>query len=70
MTPTPNEAGAELLEVVPQLMRAIRDQMRQHHAVDLSVPEFRTLGLLTSTLVLRSPRPRTTSGLSYRPCPS
>lgn len=46
MSPTPNEAGAELLEVVPQLMRAIRDQMREHRAVDLSVPEFRTLGLL------------------------
>jgi DNA-binding MarR family transcriptional regulator len=46
MSATPNEAGAELLEVVPQLMRAIRDQMRQHRVADLSVPEFRTLGFL------------------------
>lgn len=46
MSETPNEAGAELLEVVPQLMSAIRDHMRQHRASDLSVPEFRTLGFL------------------------
>jgi len=46
MSETHNEAGAELLEVVPQLMRAIRDHMRQHRAADLSVPEFRTLGFL------------------------
>ena len=46
MSERPKEAGAVLLEVVPQLMRTIRDQMRQHRAADLSVPEFRTLGFL------------------------
>ncbi|MGD0879418.1 MAG: MarR family winged helix-turn-helix transcriptional regulator [Anaerolineales bacterium] len=46
MTETPDEGGAELLEIVPQLMRVIRDQMRQHRTADLSVPEFRTLGFL------------------------
>lgn len=46
MIETADEAGAELLEVVPQVMRAIRDQMRQHRTADLSIPEFRTLGFL------------------------
>jgi len=46
MSETLNEAGAELLEVVPQLMRAIRDQMQQYCTADLSIPEFRTLGFL------------------------
>jgi len=46
MSATPNEAAAELLEVVPQVMRTIRAQMRQHRAAELSVPEFRTLGFL------------------------
>lgn len=46
MNETLNEAGAALLEVVPHVMRAIRDQMRQHRSADLSVPEFRTLGFL------------------------
>jgi len=47
MSETPDEAEVELFEVVPQLMRAVRDQMRQHRAADLSVPEFRTLGFLS-----------------------
>ena len=45
MTITPGEAAAELLEVVPRVMRVIRARMRQHRA-DLSVPEFRTLAFL------------------------
>lgn len=46
MSETTNEAGAALLEVVPQLMRAIRDQMRLRCTAELSMPEFRTLGFL------------------------
>ena len=46
MTEIPDEGGAELLEIVPQLMRVIRDQMRQHRTADLSVPEFRALGFI------------------------
>jgi DNA-binding MarR family transcriptional regulator len=46
MNETPDQAGAELLEVVPQLMRIIRDHMRQHRNADLSVPEFRALGFI------------------------
>lgn len=36
----------EILEVVPLIMRAIRAQMRLHRALDLSVPQFRTLAYL------------------------
>jgi DNA-binding MarR family transcriptional regulator len=47
MNAMPNEAAAELLEVVPRVMRVIRARMRQHRATALSVPEFRTLGFLS-----------------------
>lgn len=43
---TPNETAGELLDVVPRVMRVVRDQMRRHGAVDLSVPEFRALAFL------------------------
>ncbi len=46
MNKTSDEGGAEILEVVPQIMRVIRDHMREHRTADLSVPEFRTLGFL------------------------
>jgi DNA-binding MarR family transcriptional regulator len=46
MDATPNETASELLDVVPQVMRALRAQMRSHRTADLSVPEFRTLGFL------------------------
>jgi MarR family transcriptional regulator for hemolysin len=38
--------AAELLEVVPSIMRAIRTQMRHGSSVELSVPHFRTLAYL------------------------
>jgi DNA-binding MarR family transcriptional regulator len=43
---TPEETAGELMDVVPRVMRALRHQMRRHRGVDLSVPEFRTLGFL------------------------
>jgi DNA-binding MarR family transcriptional regulator len=46
MDATPQETAAELLDVVPQVMRILRAQMRRHRTADLSVPEFRTLGFL------------------------
>lgn len=43
---TPEGCAAEILEVVPVLMRFIRAQMRSHRGSDLSVPQFRTLFFL------------------------
>ncbi len=48
MDATPDEAAAEVLEVVPLVMRVLRAQMRSHRKADLSVPEFRTLGFLAN----------------------
>ena len=36
----------EVLEVVPQVMRAIRAELRRHRTADLSVPQFRTLNFI------------------------
>jgi DNA-binding MarR family transcriptional regulator len=36
----------EVLEVVPQIMRAIRTEMRRHRTADLSIPQFRALGFI------------------------
>ncbi len=47
MDSTPNQVASEMLEVVPQVMRVIRDRMRGYRASELSVPEFRTLGYLS-----------------------
>lgn len=33
----------ELLDVIPVVMHAIREEMRRHRGVDLSVPQFRAL---------------------------
>jgi DNA-binding MarR family transcriptional regulator len=38
-----DECAREVLEVVPAVMRFIRTQMRGHRALDLSVPQFRSL---------------------------
>ena len=43
MSVSPGDCAHEVLDVVPLVMRTIRTQMRQHRAVDLSVPQFRTL---------------------------
>jgi DNA-binding MarR family transcriptional regulator len=42
--PTPQETcAAEVLDVIPTVMRFIRTEMRSHRAPGLSVPQFRTL---------------------------
>ena len=49
MDTTPHATAAELLEVIPRIMRVVRGQMRRHRAKGLSVPEFRALGFLSRT---------------------
>jgi DNA-binding MarR family transcriptional regulator len=46
MDATPLETAAELLEVVPQVMSAVRTQIRCQHSGGPSVPEFRALTFL------------------------
>jgi DNA-binding MarR family transcriptional regulator len=46
MTTSVAACAQEVLEVVPQIMRAIRTEMRRHRTADLSVPQFRTLGFI------------------------
>jgi DNA-binding MarR family transcriptional regulator len=40
------QCAAVLIDVVPLIMRAIREEMRSHRAADLSVPQFRVLMFL------------------------
>ena len=46
MPTSPEACAQEILEVVPQVMRAIRTEMRRHRTVDLSVPQFRALAFI------------------------
>ncbi len=46
MNATPEQVACEVLDVAPQMMRAIREQMRGHRAAEVSVPQFRALGFL------------------------
>lgn len=46
MPTTPEVCAQEMLDVVPQVMRAIRAEMRRHRTADLSVPQFRTLAFI------------------------
>ena len=39
--------AAEILEAVPSIIRFIRSEMRSHRGADLTVPQFRTLALLS-----------------------
>jgi DNA-binding MarR family transcriptional regulator len=41
------DCAAEILDMVPAVMRFIRAQMRRHRGSDLSVPQFRTLAFLS-----------------------
>jgi DNA-binding MarR family transcriptional regulator len=41
-----DECAREVLENVPLVMRAIRRELREHGARELSVPQFRTLSFL------------------------
>lgn len=42
----PRDCAAELLEVVPLMMRVIRTKVRTHSSPELSVPQFRALAFL------------------------
>lgn len=42
----PRDCAAELLDVVPLMMRVIRAKVRSHSSPELSVPQFRTLAFL------------------------
>jgi DNA-binding MarR family transcriptional regulator len=41
-----DECSGEVLEVVPLVMRDIRNQLRKHGATEISVPQFRVLNFL------------------------
>lgn len=43
---TPGRSAEALLEVVPLVMRTIRQLMREQRSADLSVPQFRALGFV------------------------
>lgn len=43
---TPELCALEVMETVPTVMRFIRGEMRRQGAIDLSVPQFRTLTFL------------------------
>jgi DNA-binding MarR family transcriptional regulator len=47
MSASPDECAREILELVPQVMRAIRIEMRRQRASDLSIPQFRMLAFLS-----------------------
>lgn len=45
-TAMPQDCAAELLEVVPMVMRAMRAEVRGHRAPELSMPQFRALAFI------------------------
>src|SRR5208337_1289416 len=44
-----DECAREVLDVVPTVMRFIRTEMRSHRALELSVPQFRSLVYIERT---------------------
>ncbi|HZQ05576.1 MAG TPA: MarR family winged helix-turn-helix transcriptional regulator [Anaerolineae bacterium] len=46
MKATPEHVAAQVVEVVPLVMRSIREHMRKHRQSDLTVTQFRTLGFI------------------------
>jgi len=46
MATSPAVCAQAILDVVPQVMRTIRTEMRKHRTADLSVPQFRTLAFI------------------------
>jgi DNA-binding MarR family transcriptional regulator len=46
MIPSPQSCAAELLEVVPLIMRAMRAEVRRQRAPELSMPQFRALAFV------------------------
>jgi len=49
MAETPRACAREMLEVIPTVMRFIRAEMRGNKALDLGVPQFRSLVFLERT---------------------
>ena len=41
------ECARELIDVVPQVMRVIRSEMRAHRGPDITVPQFRAMRLIS-----------------------
>src|SRR5436190_11066767 len=46
MTPSTQSCAADLLEVVPLIMRAMRAEVRRHRVPELSMPQFRALAFI------------------------
>ncbi len=46
MRTSPEECAREILDVVPQVMAALRTETRRHRALGLSVPHFRVLAYI------------------------
>lgn len=46
MAGSADHCAQEIIEVVPQVMRAIRTEIRRHREPDLSIPQFRALAFL------------------------
>jgi MarR family transcriptional regulator for hemolysin len=46
MRPLQAQTAGELVEVVPSITRAIREQMRQHRTSELTVTQFRVLAFI------------------------
>jgi DNA-binding MarR family transcriptional regulator len=46
----PEQCSQEVLDTIPLVMRTIREEMRRQHQPDLSVPQFRTLAVLSQCL--------------------
>ena len=49
VTKKEDECAREVLDVVPTVMRFIRTEMRSHRALELSVPQFRSLVYIERT---------------------
>lgn len=46
MSTTANQVAGQILQVMPMVMRAVREQMRGHRTADLSVTQFRVLAFV------------------------
>ncbi|HCM96593.1 MAG: hypothetical protein A2X25_00180 [Chloroflexi bacterium GWB2_49_20] len=56
-----NTCTREIVDIVPQIMQAIRVEMRRNRGSDISIPQFRTLRLLGEGLL--TPPQVVTAGL-------
>lgn len=46
MGATPSQVASEILDVIPSVMREVRELMRSHRTADLSVTQFRVLAFV------------------------